>query len=45
VTIITHQIKTPNSAASVLETAFGYFNEEDIVRLKDKYKRKPKLIG
>ncbi|TVZ28684.1 mannose-1-phosphate guanylyltransferase/mannose-1-phosphate guanylyltransferase/mannose-6-phosphate isomerase [Gillisia sp. Hel_I_86] len=35
-----HQIKTADSSVSILEIAFGNFDENDIVRLKDKYKRK-----
>lgn len=34
-----HQIKTANASVSILEIAFGYFDENDIVRLKDKYNR------
>lgn len=34
-----HGIKTGNSAAKVLEISFGRFDENDEVRLEDKYKR------
>lgn len=34
-----HQIKTADSFITVLEISFGDFDEDDIVRLKDKYKR------
>jgi mannose-6-phosphate isomerase-like protein (cupin superfamily) len=34
-----HQIKTSDSSVSILEIAFGNFDENDIVRLKDKYNR------
>ncbi|MFH1478739.1 MAG: phosphomannose isomerase type II C-terminal cupin domain [Candidatus Omnitrophota bacterium] len=34
-----HQIQTSKSTIKVLEISFGCFDEDDIVRLKDKYKR------
>lgn len=34
-----HQIKTGNSSVTILEISFGDFDENDIVRLKDKYNR------
>jgi len=34
-----HRIKTENSPVKILEISFGNFDENDIVRLEDKYKR------
>jgi mannose-6-phosphate isomerase-like protein (cupin superfamily) len=34
-----HQIKTSDATVSILVIAFGNFDENDIVRLNDKYKR------
>ena len=34
-----HQIKTSSSSLSILEISFGNFDENDIVRLEDKYNR------
>jgi mannose-6-phosphate isomerase-like protein (cupin superfamily) len=34
-----HRIRTGNSPVKVLEISFGEFDENDIVRLEDKYKR------
>lgn len=34
-----HQIKTTNSSLSILEISNGNFDENDIVRLMDKYNR------
>ena len=34
-----HRIMTDNKAAQILEISFGKFDEEDIVRLEDKYNR------
>ena len=34
-----HQIKTSNDSVTIIEIAFGNFDENDIVRLKDKYNR------
>lgn len=34
-----HRIKTENSSVKILEISFGKFDEDDIVRLEDKYKR------
>jgi mannose-6-phosphate isomerase-like protein (cupin superfamily) len=34
-----HQLEAPSDAVVVLEIAFGKFDEEDIVRIKDKYGR------
>jgi len=34
-----HRIKTRNSLVKVLEISFGKFDEGDIVRLENKYKR------
>lgn len=34
-----HQIKTTESAACILEISFGQFDENDIIRLKDRYNR------
>ena len=34
-----HRIRTEDSAARVLEISFGDFDEDDIVRLEDRYKR------
>jgi mannose-6-phosphate isomerase-like protein (cupin superfamily) len=34
-----HRIKTGNSPVRILEISFGRFDEDDIVRLEDKYKR------
>ncbi|MDG2431397.1 phosphomannose isomerase type II C-terminal cupin domain [Flavobacterium sp.] len=34
-----HQIKTSNTSVTIIEIAFGNFDENDIVRLKDKYNR------
>ncbi|MBK8846632.1 MAG: phosphomannose isomerase type II C-terminal cupin domain [Bacteroidetes bacterium] len=34
-----HQITTSNSSLSILEISFGDFDENDIVRLEDKYNR------
>tara|TARA_R110000868_G_scaffold30012_2_gene111596 strand:- start:45 stop:248 length:204 start_codon:yes stop_codon:yes gene_type:complete len=34
-----HQIKTADASLSSLEIAYGNFDENDIVRLKDKYNR------
>jgi len=34
-----HRIKTENSLAKILEISFGKFDENDIVRLEDRYKR------
>lgn len=34
-----NQIKTADSSVSILEIAFGNFDENDIVRIKDKYNR------
>lgn len=35
----THRIKAGNSQVKILEISFGKFDENDIVRLEDKYKR------
>jgi mannose-6-phosphate isomerase-like protein (cupin superfamily) len=35
----THQIKTEGSTVDILEISFGDFDEDDIVRLSDKYGR------
>lgn len=35
----THRISTTNSSLRILEISFGHFDEEDIVRLEDKYNR------
>jgi mannose-6-phosphate isomerase-like protein (cupin superfamily)/CBS domain-containing protein len=35
----THQIITKAKPLQILEISFGHFNEEDIIRLKDKYQR------
>ena len=37
----THQIITNNFALIILEVSFGNFDENDIVRLQDKYNRIP----
>lgn len=34
-----HQLEAPNDDVQVLEIAYGNFDEEDIVRIKDKYGR------
>lgn len=34
-----HQIKTTDSEVRILEIAFGNFDENDIVRIEDKYDR------
>lgn len=34
-----HRIKTEQSPAKILEISFGQFDENDIVRLEDKYNR------
>ncbi len=34
-----HQLEAPTDDVQVLEIAFGNFDEEDIVRIKDKYGR------
>ncbi|MEK7219301.1 MAG: phosphomannose isomerase type II C-terminal cupin domain [Patescibacteria group bacterium] len=34
-----HRIETQNDAVQLLEICYGDFNEEDIVRLEDKYGR------
>jgi len=34
-----HRIKTENSAVRILEISYGEFDENDIVRLEDKYNR------
>ncbi len=34
-----HHLEAPSDAVQVLEIAFGNFDEEDIVRIKDKYGR------
>jgi mannose-6-phosphate isomerase-like protein (cupin superfamily) len=34
-----HQLEAPSDAVVVLEIAFGKFDEDDIVRIKDKYGR------
>ena len=34
-----HQIKTSDASLSIMEISFGDFDENDIVRLEDKYKR------
>lgn len=34
-----HQIKTTESAACILEISFGQFDEDDIIRIKDRYNR------
>lgn len=34
-----HQIEAPIDAVQILEIAYGDFDEEDIIRLKDKYGR------
>ncbi|MEO5569967.1 MAG: phosphomannose isomerase type II C-terminal cupin domain [Bacteroidia bacterium] len=34
-----HQIRTSDASVIILEIAFGNFDENDIVRLKDKYDR------
>jgi mannose-6-phosphate isomerase-like protein (cupin superfamily) len=34
-----HQIKTSDSDATILEISFGDFDEDDIIRIKDKYNR------
>ena len=34
-----HQIKTSDTSVTIIEIAFGNFDENDIVRLKDKYNR------
>jgi mannose-6-phosphate isomerase-like protein (cupin superfamily) len=34
-----HQLEAPSDDVQVLEIAFGKFDEEDIVRIKDKYGR------
>lgn len=36
---IKHRIKTGDSSVKILEISFGKFNEQDIVRLEDKYNR------
>lgn len=36
---IRHQIKTSNSSLSILEISYGNFDENDIVRIEDKYNR------
>ncbi len=35
-----HRIKTENLPIKILEISFGQFDENDIVRLEDKYNRK-----
>jgi len=35
-----HQIKAGKLSVKILEISFGEFDENDVVRLKDKYKRK-----
>ncbi len=37
----THQITTTHSSLTILEISFGKFDENDIVRLEDKYNRIP----
>ncbi|MFC1721599.1 phosphomannose isomerase type II C-terminal cupin domain [Patescibacteria group bacterium] len=37
-----HRIQTKDSATEILEISFGEFDEEDIVRLEDKYNRQTK---
>jgi mannose-6-phosphate isomerase-like protein (cupin superfamily) len=39
---VNHQIKTANSVISILEISFADFDEDDIVRLTDKYSRNVK---
>jgi mannose-1-phosphate guanylyltransferase/mannose-1-phosphate guanylyltransferase/mannose-6-phosphate isomerase len=34
-----HRLEAPNDNVQVLEIAFGNFDEEDIIRIKDKYGR------
>lgn len=34
-----HQIKTSDASVTIIEIAFGNFDEDDIVRLSDKYHR------
>ena len=34
-----HQIKTSDTSVTIIEIAFGNFDENDIVRLEDKYNR------
>jgi mannose-6-phosphate isomerase-like protein (cupin superfamily) len=34
-----HRAKAGKSGAKILEISFGNFNEKDIIRIKDKYKR------
>jgi mannose-6-phosphate isomerase-like protein (cupin superfamily) len=34
-----HRISAPNNRVVILEIAYGHFDEEDIVRLEDKYNR------
>ena len=34
-----HQLEAPNDDVQVLEIAYGNFDEEDIIRIKDKYGR------
>lgn len=36
---VKHRIETKKTAAKILEISFGTFNEKDIIRLKDRYKR------
>jgi len=38
-----HRIKTGKHSVKVLEISFGNFDEKDIVRLEDKYKRSKTL--
>ena len=37
---VKHRISAPTSKVEVLEVAFGFFDEMDIVRLKDQYGRR-----
>lgn len=34
-----HRIAAPNNDVVILEIAYGFFDEEDIIRLEDKYNR------
>jgi mannose-6-phosphate isomerase-like protein (cupin superfamily) len=37
--LVPHQLEAPTDDVQVLEIAYGNFDEEDIIRIKDKYGR------
>ena len=39
-----HRIETKDSSVKILEVSYGHFDENDIVRLEDKYNRNSKNL-